>query len=111
MSNQETEIGKKQVYTTNKNIKQTIEYQKPSGTFICISWIKLFLGVSVFIIGLWKAKKILLNERGYYFSTLMYGLFSVISIQKSVRDKLEGIPVTEWYYGLVGYPHLLCWYY
>jgi len=30
----------------------------------------------------------------------MFGLFAVISVQKSVRDKLEGIPVTEIYYGL-----------
>jgi uncharacterized membrane protein YiaA len=41
-----------------------------------------------------------LNEKGYYFTVLMFGLFSVISLQKSVRDKLEGIPVTEIYYGL-----------
>jgi len=31
---------------------------------------------------------------------LLFGLFSVISVQKSVRDKLEGIPVTEIYYGV-----------
>jgi uncharacterized membrane protein YiaA len=41
-----------------------------------------------------------LNEKGYYFTVLMFGLFAVISLQKSVRDKLEGIPVTEIYYGL-----------
>jgi len=27
-------------------------------------------------------------------------LFSVISVQKAVRDKLEGIDVTEMYYGI-----------
>ena len=30
----------------------------------------------------------------------MYGLFSAVSVQKSVRDRLEGIPVTNIYYGL-----------
>jgi uncharacterized membrane protein YiaA len=41
-----------------------------------------------------------LNEKGYYFSILLLGLFSAISVQKAVRDQLEGIPVTNLYYGL-----------
>jgi uncharacterized membrane protein YiaA len=51
------------------------------------------------LIGLWRAE-MQLNEKGYYFTVLMFGLFAVISVQKSVRDKLEGIPVTDIYYGL-----------
>jgi len=30
----------------------------------------------------------------------MYGLFAAVSVQKSLRDRLEGIPVTTIYYGL-----------
>ena len=41
-----------------------------------------------------------LNEKGYYFTILLFGLFSVISVQKAVRDKLEDIQVTEIYYGI-----------
>jgi uncharacterized membrane protein YiaA len=41
-----------------------------------------------------------LSEKGYYFTVLMFGLFSAVSLQKSVRDQLEGIPVTPIYYGL-----------
>ena len=41
-----------------------------------------------------------LNEKGYYFTVLMYGLFSAVSLQKSVRDRLQGIPVTGIYYSL-----------
>ena len=41
-----------------------------------------------------------LNEKGYYFTILLFGLFSVISVQKSVRDRDEGIPVTDTYYGI-----------
>jgi hypothetical protein len=33
----------------------------------------------------------------------MFGLFAVVSVQKSVRDRLEGLPVTDIYYGL-------CWF-
>lgn len=73
--------------------------QKPSNAFIAASWIALGAGMLGFLIGLWRAE-MLLNEKGYYFTVLMFGLFAVISVQKSVRDKLEGIPVTEIYYGL-----------
>jgi uncharacterized membrane protein YiaA len=42
----------------------------------------------------------LLNEKGYYFTLLMFGLFAAVSVQKSVRDREEGIPVTDTYYGV-----------
>jgi len=37
----------------------------------------------------------------------MFGLFAVVSVQKSVRDKLEGIPVTDIYYGLSWFSTIL----
>lgn len=42
----------------------------------------------------------MLNEKGYYFTILLFGLFSIISVQKAVRDRLEKIPVTDLYYGI-----------
>lgn len=59
-----------------------------------------------YLIGLWNAE-MALNEKGYYFTVLMYGLFSVISLQKSVRDKLENIPVTAIYYSLSWFSTIL----
>ncbi|WP_236582410.1 inner membrane protein YiaA [Sphingobacterium spiritivorum] len=56
--------------------------------------------------GLWRAE-MLLNEKGYYFTVLMFGLFAVISVQKSVRDRLENIPVTDIYYGLSWFSTIL----
>ena len=73
--------------------------QKPSSAFIGASWVALGTGMIGYLIGLWRSD-MQLNEKGYYFTVLMFGLFAVISVQKSVRDKLEGIPVTEIYYGL-----------
>jgi uncharacterized membrane protein YiaA len=69
------------------------QIQQPSSAFISASWTALIIGVSAFIIGLWNAD-MELNEKGYYFTVLMFGLFSAISVQKAVRDQLEGIPVT-----------------
>ena len=80
--------------------------QKPSAAFIGASWTALIVGISAFIIGLWNAE-MELNEKGYYFTVLMYGLFSAISVQKAVRDQLEGIPVTNVYYGLAWFSTIL----
>ncbi|MBD2715263.1 YiaA/YiaB family protein [Microvirga sp. STR05] len=79
---------------------------KPSNAFVAASWLALLAGMSAFVIGLWNAQ-MLLNEKGYYFTVLMYGLFSAISLQKSVRDQLEGIPVTSIYYGLSWFSTIL----
>lgn len=72
---------------------------KPSGAFIGASWMALLIGMTAFCIGLFNAE-MGLNEKGYYFTILLFGLFSVISVQKSVRDRMEGIPVTDLYYGI-----------
>lgn len=73
--------------------------QKPSNAFIGASWVALFAGGISYCVGLWNAD-MYLNEKGYYFTILMYGLFSAVSLQKAVRDQLEGIKVTAIYYGL-----------
>ena len=75
--------------------------QRPTGAFIGASWAALLVGAVVYLMGLWNAE-MQLNEKGYYFTLLMYGLFSAVSLQKSVRDRIEGIPVTGIYYSL-------CW--
>lgn len=73
--------------------------QKPSGAFVAASWISLMLGMVSFCVGLWNAQ-MQLNEKGFYFVLLMYGLFSAVSLQKSVRDQIEGILVTGIYMGI-----------
>lgn len=79
---------------------------KPSAAFIGASWTALIVGISAYIIGLWNAE-MELNEKGYYFTVLMFGLFSAISVQKAVRDQLEGIPVTNIYYGVAWFCTIL----
>ncbi|BAV10304.1 Uncharacterized membrane protein YiaA [Filimonas lacunae] len=82
------------------------QQQQPSNAFIAASWICLIAGMVAYNIGLWNAE-MQLNEKGYYFTVLLFGLFSAISVQKSVRDQLEGIPVTNLYYGLAWFTTLL----
>jgi uncharacterized membrane protein YiaA len=82
------------------------QINQPSAAFIAASWLAFFIGTIAFIIGLWNAE-MELNEKGYYFTVLMFGLFSAVSVQKAVRDQLEGIPVTNLYYGIAWFTTLL----
>ena len=74
---------------------------RPTSAFIAASWVALLAGAVGFMIGLWNAN-MPLHEKGYYLVILLYGLFSAASLQKTIRDQLEEIPVTTIYYGL-------CW--
>ncbi|MFK7000969.1 inner membrane protein YiaA [Flavobacterium oreochromis] len=80
--------------------------QKTSIAFIAASWAALGVGMTGYLVGLARAQ-MQLNEKGYYFSILMFGIFAVISLQKAVRDRLENIPVTNIYYGLCWFTTLL----
>jgi uncharacterized membrane protein YiaA len=79
---------------------------RPSTAFIAASWFALLMGMGGFVVGLWNAT-MALNEKGYYFTVLMFGIFAAISLQKTVRDQLEKIPVTKLYYGLAWFATLL----
>lgn len=72
---------------------------KPTPAFIGASWLALGIGLISYCIGLWNAS-LELSEKGFYFTLILFGLFSAISVQKCVRDKAEGIAVTEIYYGI-----------
>ncbi len=75
---------------------------RPTAAFVAASWVALLVGMATFLIGIWSAT-MALNEKGYYFTLLMYGLFSAVSLQKTVRDRLEGVKVTSIYFNL-------CWF-
>ena len=75
---------------------------RPSPAFIAASWVALLLGAVAYLIGLFNAE-MPLNEKGYYLTLLLFGLFAAVSLQKSVRDRVEGIPVSGLYYAL-------CWF-
>lgn len=68
-----------------------------STAFSFISWMALVGGVVVYLIGLWRSD-MQLNERGYYFAVMILAIFSSVSLQKTVRDKMENIPTSHIYY-------------
>ncbi len=80
---------------------------KPSSAFVAASWVALGAGMLGYLVGLWNTE-LQLNEKGFFFVVLMYGLFAAVSVQKSVRDRAEGINVSNIYYGLSWFSTLLC---
>jgi uncharacterized membrane protein YiaA len=77
---------------------QTTSMQ-PTAAFVGASWVAFFIGLVAFLLGLRYSE---VGQRGYFLTLLLYGLFSAVSLQKSVRDRSEGIPVTTIYFWL-------CW--
>ncbi|KZN41585.1 inner membrane protein YiaA [Pseudoalteromonas luteoviolacea] len=69
----------------------------PSKAFSIASVAVLVIGIATYMVGLFNAQ-MLLNEKGYYLIVLMYGLFSAVSLQKSIRDKKENIPTSKIYH-------------
>ncbi|NUU69071.1 hypothetical protein HQN64_23665 [Enterobacteriaceae bacterium BIT-l23] len=68
-----------------------------SPAFNMMSWLALVGGVVVYLIGLWRSD-MELNEKGYYFAVMLLGLFASVSLQKTVRDRMEDIPTSHMYY-------------
>ena len=79
---------------------------KPSNAFVAASWIGLLAGGITYCVGLWNST-LAISEKGFYFTILMYGIFSAVSLQKAVRDKLDAIKVTNIYMGIAWFSTLL----
>ncbi len=80
---------------------------QPSTAFIGASWAALVIGAGGFLVGLWNSG-LVRNEKGFYLVVILYGLFSMVSLQKSIRDRLEGIRVTNQYYAMCWVSLVIC---
>jgi uncharacterized membrane protein YiaA len=72
---------------------------KPTAAFVGASWAVLVLGVASYSVGLWNAS-MTKSEKGFYAAVFVLGVFAAVSLQKSVRDRAEGLPVSALYLGL-----------
>ncbi len=72
---------------------------KPTAAFVGASWAALALGIVTFAVGLVNAG-MALSEKGFYAAVFVLGVFAAVSLQKSVRDRAEGLPVSALYLGL-----------
>lgn len=76
-------------------MKSNVKTSSPA--FNIMSWMALVGGILVYLIGLWRSD-MMLNEKGYYFAVMLLGVFSSISLLKTVRDRIEGILTSQIYY-------------
>ncbi len=90
-----SEETKKQAKRKSKNKFD----QKPTPAYVGATWGVVLIGLLSYCIGLWNAN-MELNEKGYYFSILLMGVYAVISLQKTLRDKAENMKVSDMYYGI-----------
>ncbi|MDO6693628.1 inner membrane protein YiaA [Aliiglaciecola sp. 3_MG-2023] len=74
----------------------TTSMHAPTKSYTYAAVAALIIGIGAYGVGLFNAQ-MLLNEKGYYLITLLYGLFSTVSLQKNVRDKAEGINTSSIY--------------
>ena len=88
----------KEELTMHLNTSNT---NKPSPAYIFATWGVLAIGVLGYLLGLWNAT-LELNEKGFYFAVFLFAMFSAVTLQKTIRDKQEGIPVTSIFAGM-------CW--
>lgn len=72
---------------------------RPTAAFVGISWLALVTGATAYLIGLWNAQ-MELSDKGLYLALLLWGLFAAVTVQKAVRDREEGVPVTGIFSGL-----------
>ena len=85
--------------TRKENRLNNESKHKPTTAYIGATWGVVIIGLLSYCIGLWNAN-MELNEKGYYFSILLMGVYAVISLQKVVRDRVESIKVSDMYYGI-----------
>ena len=86
MNYQTTVSGKEPLKTKSKKKENKVYDQKPTGAFIGASWAVLAIGMISFCIGLWNSD-MELNEKGYYFTVLLFGLFSAVEFEACSRSQ------------------------
>lgn len=81
------------------SMKPVLSVPRASGAYTGATFACLGIGAVGFMVGLWNAT-MELNEKGYYFTLLAFGLFAAVTLQKCMRDKQENVPVSSTFVGL-----------
>lgn len=75
---------------------ERLQSLNPSSLYVNLSYFAFLFSICVFGIGLFNAE-MLLSEKGFYIIAIIFGFYSVITLQKALRDKMEGYDVNESY--------------
>lgn len=97
-----TKYGLKTKNKKENSMKLNKSENNPSSAYIMATWVTLAIGVGSYLIGIWNSN-FQLNEQGFYLAVFLLSMFSAVTLQKTVRDKEEGLPVTNVFIGM-------CWF-
>lgn len=73
--------------------------RKPTAAFLGAAWVALGVAVLTYGVAIWRMP-LTADQRWFYGTILAFGMFGVVAVVKSVRDREDGIPVTGAFYGL-----------
>ena len=68
-----------------KSVRDRLEGIPVTGIYFGLCWLSLGLSLLLLTIGLWNAT-LSSSEKGFYAMAYLFSLFSVVAIQKNVRD-------------------------
>jgi uncharacterized membrane protein YiaA len=73
---------------------------KPSFAFVAISWVAALAGIISYGSLLVNSTTLTWSDKNFFFAILVFAVYAAISVQKIVRDRLEGVKFTNLYYGV-----------
>jgi uncharacterized membrane protein YiaA len=73
---------------------------KPSFAFVSLSWVAALAGVVFYSALLFNSTALTWSDKNFFFAILIFAVYSAISVQKIVRDRIEGVQFTNLYYGV-----------
>jgi uncharacterized membrane protein YiaA len=73
---------------------------KPSFAFIALSWVAALAGVVLYGSMLFNSTALTWSDKNFFVAILVFAVYAAISVQKIVRDRIEGVPFTNLYYGV-----------
>ncbi|MFF7292960.1 inner membrane protein YiaA [Microbacterium sp. NPDC008134] len=71
--------------SVQKAVRDRAEDVPVTGVYLGVSWGMLLAALTLMTVGLWNAD-LLLSEKGFYGIGFTMSLFSVVAVQKNVRD-------------------------
>ena len=73
---------------------------KPSFAFVALSWVAALAGVVLYGSMLFNSAALTWSDKNFFAAILVFAVYAAISVQKIVRDRIEGVPFTNLYYGV-----------
>jgi uncharacterized membrane protein YiaA len=82
------------MFTQDKQVNPAQIMNKSTLAYRGAALAALLIGAVSYGIGLFNAE-MLLNEKGYYLTIMLFGLYASVSAQKAIRDRDDGIPTSQ----------------